>query len=61
MMMVLQVKYLSTDGSGVLSWADQPDISGKADTSTVNTALAAKARSLLDLHLLVYQLVLLLL
>ena len=34
---------LSTDGSGVLSWADQPDISGKADTSTVNTALAAKA------------------
>ena len=34
---------LSTDGSGVLSWADQPDISGKADTSTVNTSLAAKA------------------
>tara|TARA_B100001094_G_scaffold235807_1_gene230883 strand:- start:46 stop:1977 length:1932 start_codon:yes stop_codon:yes gene_type:complete len=34
---------LSTDGSGVLSWASQPDISGKADTSAVNTSLAAKA------------------
>ena len=34
---------LSTDGSGVLSWANQPDISGKADTSAVNTSLAAKA------------------
>ena len=34
---------LSTDGGGTLSWADQPDISGKADTSTVNTSLAAKA------------------
>ncbi len=34
---------LSTNGSGVLSWANQPDISGKADTSSVNTSLAAKA------------------
>jgi hypothetical protein len=34
---------LSTNGSGVLSWVSQPDISGKADTSTVNTSLATKS------------------
>lgn len=32
---------LSTDGSGVLSWADQPDISGKANTSDIGTTIQA--------------------